>query len=477
MKKKDQVSRKIQSLKDDFVNKTIFFLAIILVPVIIAIWMRISYTGVTAASIIIPALLLVLILLYILRSKVSMIAKSSILILSFFLIAISVFSHLGLLSMGASILLCIVALASLYLNGGLILFINILSVLVFAAYGFLWTGGFLEFPGDPGFYLFSRTNWIVQLAGFVALLFMISLSFRNMMGGLQNAIQSEVNSKQQIEEMLKSENQRLESEVDKRTKELEQSTKELIKREQMASLGTLVAGVAHEINTPLGVAITASTYLSDMNKKVQADIAQGGLSKSGLIDFLEKLDETSSMLNRNLFTASDLVKNFKQISVNQSNPMKAKFNLKEHVETLIFTLKHEYKNTPHEIAIDIDAQINLYSFPGSCTQIITNLLMNSLRHAFNDGRSGMILIKGRISENNVVIRFCDNGTGIPAEIINLIYDPFFTTDRGGGGTGLGMSIVYNIVTDKLNGKIECESSDDKGTLFTITVPLEQSEEE
>lgn len=477
MEIKDSIEIKIDSIKDEFINRTILVLALTFIPLTILTISRVPYAGVTLLVVIEPVLSLLFILTYLFRKKISMGIKVSLVIGTFLLLGLSVFKSLGLLSMGVSIFLSVIVMASLYLERKYVYSVLVIEILAYSFYGYLWSSGKLFITPDPSPFIYSISNWVTQFAGMIILLLIAAISITSMMIALKKAVRSEAESSSKVEEFLKRENERLDQLVQERTRELETTTRELMKKEQLASLGELVSGVAHEINTPLGVAVTASTFLKDINNKAQEEISRGTFSKKAFIEFLDQLDETCEMINRNLFTASTLVRNFKQISVSQTSPLKGRFNLKELVDNIIFTLRHEYKNTIHQISVEMDKEIWMVSFSNALTQILTNLLMNSLTHAFGDGREGKILIRGEKREEEAVLYFSDNGTGIPEEIQSKIYDPFFTTNRGGGGSGLGMSIVYNIVTDMLHGRIECRSSEKDGTLFTITVPLVHEEKE
>ncbi len=287
-------------------------------------------------------------------------------------------------------------------------------------------------------------------------------------------------TREQIEELLKSENERLEAIVKLRTEELNNTMKELMDREKMASLGGLVSGVAHEINTPLGVAVTASSFLMDENAKIMKCIEEGNLTKQLLSDYLENTEESTKIISSNLERASNLITSFKKISVNQTDEAEMRFNLYDYLQSILLMLKHEYKNTGHSFEIDCPRDLYLVSYPGAYSQIFTNLIMNSLIHGFQNKEAGQISIHAKIlnaqNETDGILRieYRDNGVGIPEENLKYIFDPFFTTTRGNGknsGSGLGLSIVYNLVTVTLKGMIECISMPAKGVLFTIEIPI------
>lgn len=278
-------------------------------------------------------------------------------------------------------------------------------------------------------------------------------------------------AKQKVEDMLKTENERLELLINERTKELEATLQELMNKEKLASLGSLVAGVAHEINTPLGVAVTASTYLEDLNREAYNSLSSNKLSKNSLIKYMKDVDETTKIINKNLYNSAELIKSFKEISVKHNLEMTTKFNLTHYIDSLILTLKHEYKNTPHIIELKTKKQVWIKSYPSDFSQILTNLIMNSLIHGFTNNVPGIITIDIDKNQDSLFILFKDSGKGIKPENIIKIFDPFFTTNRQKGGSGLGLNIVYNLVTEKLKGNIKCDSTLNKGTLFKITIPL------
>ncbi len=262
----------------------------------------------------------------------------------------------------------------------------------------------------------------------------------------------------------------LESKVNQKTTELQKTYDELLEREKLASLGGLVAGISHEINTPLGVAVSACSYLERQNESLYNTLIHGKLSKENLMNYLESTEESMNIIDINLSRAAELISSFKQISVNQSGSVHTRFLVKDYFESIFLTLKHEYKNKPFEYNINCDEALEIYSYPGAISQIFTNLIMNSLKHGFKDDHILSININVESDDNWVTMNYIDNGSGISAEHIKHIFEPFFTTKRNDGGSGLGLSIVYNIVTATLGGTITCESELNKGVSFTIRIP-------
>jgi len=247
--------------------------------------------------------------------------------------------------------------------------------------------------------------------------------------------------------------------------------KELVQTEKLASLGSLVAGLAHEVNTPIGVGLTAATFLEERIDEVAGHVSEESLTRRALDDFLEQSGQSSRIIVSNLHRASDLVRSFKQVAVDQSSDEWRTFKLVDYIEEVLLSLLPQTKKTPHSISVTGDRDIVLTSFPGALSQVVTNLVMNSLAHAFDDGETGEIRIAVSLSGQNAHIHYSDNGKGVSPEVLTRIFDPFFTTKRGSGGSGLGMHIVYNLATRKLGGTVVCDSTPGQGISVHITVPL------
>ncbi|MGG1550790.1 ATP-binding protein [Paenibacillus ferrarius] len=254
---------------------------------------------------------------------------------------------------------------------------------------------------------------------------------------------------------------------------LEVAKDQLVQSEKMSALGGLVAGVSHEINTPIGIGVTAITYLDDRTKHFTDIFQQGKMKKSDLEQFLAVTHETNTMVLSNLERASALIRSFKQISVDQSIEIKRTIELKEYLDGIVASLRPALKKTLLRMDIICDESIQLYTYPGSISQIMTNLVMNSLNHAYEPNEEGTLTIRVLDLGANIEIAYSDDGKGMTQEVLDHIFDPFFTTSRGSGGTGLGMNIVYNVVTQSLNGVIHCYSTRGQGSLFTITIPKEE----
>jgi signal transduction histidine kinase len=289
-------------------------------------------------------------------------------------------------------------------------------------------------------------------------------------------------SKEEIFEL----NKTLEQRVNDRTKALEGANMELkeameklkhtqdklIQSEKMVALGELVAGVSHEINTPIGISVTAASHLHEKTRDINKLYTDSSMKRSDLEKYLNVTTEATEAILSNLQRAAELVKSFKQVAVDQSEEKKRSFKMNGYINQIILSLTPSLKKTKISIWVYCDEGLEINSYPGAISQIVTNLVMNSLVHGFDEGEEGTITFAIDKQDNNILFNYSDNGKGIPKEIIGKIFDPFFTTKRGSGGTGLGLNIVYNIVTQTLGGSIECISKIDAGTAFNITIPID-----
>ncbi len=268
-------------------------------------------------------------------------------------------------------------------------------------------------------------------------------------------------------------NEKLKDELLRLTLKLNQVEQVLLEREKIAALGDLIPGITHDINTPLGVAVSAGSYLEAQNKRTNEIFESGKLKKSELIDYLANVKESTDIINGNLVRAVELIRNLKEISVYQSGDLKVDFDLCRYINTVVNTLKHEYKRTNHKVEVDCEC-INIHSYPGAYSQIVINLIMNSLTHGFKECDVGNIkLTVNRI--NGLTMIYSDDGHGIPEIIVDKIFEPFYTTKRDNGGTGLGLSIVKDLVENKLKGSITRDVTKTKGTTFVIRIPDEEIE--
>ncbi|MDF1877865.1 DUF3365 domain-containing protein [Sulfurimonas sp. SAG-AH-194-L11] len=277
----------------------------------------------------------------------------------------------------------------------------------------------------------------------------------------------------------------LDKKVQERTQELEtiltdlkETQKKLIETEKMSSLGSLVAGVAHEINTPIGNSITGTTQLQhETNILIQA-LQEETLGKNALIEYLDTVKIISDSMYISLMSAASLVRSFKQVAIDQYIEEKRDFNLKEYCDEVLLSLHNKTKYENIDIQNLIDRSINVYSYAGIFSQAITNFIMNSIIHGYDkdSDKEGKITIEGKIVQNDLVMIYKDDGKGIEEELIGKIFDPFFTTKFGQGGSGLGLSVIYNLIVHKLKGNITCESKVGQGIQMIITIPLDELQE-
>ncbi|MCL1474561.1 hybrid sensor histidine kinase/response regulator [Argonema antarcticum] len=259
--------------------------------------------------------------------------------------------------------------------------------------------------------------------------------------------------------------------LEKTLQQLQDAQKHLIQSEKMAALGNLVAGVAHEINTPVGISVTAASTLAEDTKEFSRIYKSNQMKRTDLETFLDTAIESSSMILANLRRAADLIVSFKQVAVDQSSDFQRRFKVKEYLEEVILSLTGQLKKNKHTVTIEGDEQLTLDSYPGALSQIITNLVMNSLTHAYEKENSGHIKIEFHRLGDMVIFQYTDDGKGIASENMSKIFEPFFTTNRFQGSTGLGLYIIYNLVTQQLRGTVECESEVGVGTKFVIQLPI------
>jgi len=252
---------------------------------------------------------------------------------------------------------------------------------------------------------------------------------------------------------------------------LKNTQKKLVESENLASLGGLTAGIAHEINTPLGIGLTGITHLSEITKEIKKQYQSQNISESDFNEYLTTSEEIGSMIHINLEKAAMLVKSFKQVSADQSSEIKRIFNVKEYIDEILLSIKNITKKTKLDIKITGKDNLKINSYPGAYSQIITNLIINSISHGYKKNEKGIIEIDFSQEKNNLTIVYKDDGKGISKEDLPKIFDLFFTTKLNNGGTGLGLNIVQNLITDKLNGIIQCENQKDRGVVFTIVIPL------
>ena len=253
----------------------------------------------------------------------------------------------------------------------------------------------------------------------------------------------------------------------KLARNLKSAQSELIQTEKMASLGRLVAGIAHEINTPIGVGVTASSHLKSETIAFNYMYKDETMTESDFEKYIESTLKTSNIILQNLSRAANLIKSFKQISVDQTSDDTRDFNVQEYMNSVIESLKPELRHTAHTIELICDKDLRIESNPGVFSQIISNMIMNSIIHGLENTENGTIIISVLRSHHELTIIYSDNGKGMNHDHLSKLFDPFFTTKRGMGGSGLGTHIIYNLVTQKLHGTIKATSQEGKGLTYTL----------
>ena len=256
--------------------------------------------------------------------------------------------------------------------------------------------------------------------------------------------------------------------------ELRDTQKRLVESEKMASLGALVAGVAHEINTPIGIGLTGITHLQAEIGTLKEKYSKDNMSEEEFELFLSQSEELYSVINSSLSRTANLVRSFKQVAVDQTSENKRVFNLFDYINETLLSIKTVTQKQNMDITVKCNKEYVLNSYPGAFSQIITNLIINSISHGFTNEKKGEILIEVVIEKNKILkLIYKDNGVGISKKNLSKIFDPFFTTNRQKGGTGLGLNILYNIVSSTLNGHLTCKSELNHGVEFTATFNLKE----
>ena len=258
--------------------------------------------------------------------------------------------------------------------------------------------------------------------------------------------------------------------AEKALEDLREAQQNLIAAEKLAALGGLVAGVAHEVNNPIGISLTVASSFARRCDDFAKEVELGPLRRSRLDDFLETGRDAANQLVANLQRAGELVQSFKQVAVDRSHADRRQFDLRESTDHIVASLRPVLKKSQLALTIDMPAGIMMDSYPGSYGQVLTNLFLNSVIHAFPNGRTGTITVEARQVRDDVDIFVSDDGIGMSEEIQRRALDPFFTTRRNEGGTGLGLHIIFNLVTQQLGGRLTFESRPGWGTRFRITIP-------
>jgi signal transduction histidine kinase len=281
-------------------------------------------------------------------------------------------------------------------------------------------------------------------------------------------------AKRQAEEELRASKERAEEALS----ELRDTQESLIEAEKLAALGGLVAGVAHEVNNPVGISMTVASTLARRCESFTAELDQGQMRRSRLVEFIDSNREAANQLVANLQRAGELIQSFKQVAVDRSHAERRQFDLRQSTEQILASLRPGLKKSHIELVTEIPEGIVMDSYPGHYGQVLTNLFLNAVKHGFDGVPEGTIHIEARrVGAGQVELNFYDDGKGMTEEVQRRAFDPFFTTRRSEGGTGLGLHIVYNLVTRRLGGRIMVSSAPWRGTTFRITLPLSAPRQE
>ncbi|MFT5297381.1 MAG: signal transduction histidine kinase [Colwellia sp.] len=291
-----------------------------------------------------------------------------------------------------------------------------------------------------------------------------------------NAIDNVVNTQQRKDSQLKMAKQHrlLEQknhDLNHVIEQLKTTQEELIQKEKMASLGGLVAGIAHEINTPLGICVTGVSHLQEEYKIIKQSVDNSTLTEVKLMNFFEDIEEVLAILATNTQRGASLVNSFKQVAVDQSSDEIRNINVLQYIDEITLSLRPKLKRTNITIDVECDSKLFINVNAGAISQIFSNLILNSVNHGFDENAKGKVLIEVYEKNTSIIIRYRDDGMGIDNEALKLLFEPFYTTKRGEGGSGLGTHLIYNLVTGSLKGKITVKSQVGKGLAYLIKFPV------
>lgn len=451
---------------NSIIERMYFGALIMMIPVLYGNVIRVLELGLSLISMTAVAVFISLAVVLAARKRVNINIKVAVLSMSFIISAVMAFLSFGLYSMAAVMLMsgCVTVTLFMKRKWHYLVFGGCLSIVCFFYY--MYSSRLMTADFDIESYYYSPVGWINRIIGFALFTIIIITAVNRVRVTMSDAMQEAIES----EAKLKNLSDNLELVVEERSQALNSTMNELVEKERLASLGSLVAGVSHEINTPLGVAVSAVTFIEEENSKAFKRMSSGQFTKEDLISYMSTVDDSISIISKNVIRAAELVKNFKQISVDQSNEVMTEIPIGAYIDTVLATLKHEYKNLGHTFEVNCPNDLIVVGYKGAFAQVITNLVMNALVHGFGDKVQGIIKITGLRIDDQVKITFEDNGRGIDKNSLEKIFDPFYTTNRAGGGTGLGLNIVYNLVTGKLGGSIQCISEPGKGTRFDMYFP-------
>lgn len=342
-------------------------------------------------------------------------------------------------------------------------------------------------PSSIGTFVKQHTAIVVlSILLFIAMSTAITVLFRANITKKRHSCELEA-AKEELEKLVQERTEELEKTnlaLEENVQHLVQTIHELnVKEEQIheneikAQLGDLVAGMTHEVNTPLGISTTAITHLGDELKDFKKAKDENAIKKSTLNSFVDSCEQTVKIISGNLERAAALIQSFKHVAVDQCSEESRQFSIKHYLEEILLSLRPKLKNTKHNVVIEVPQQIEVYNYPGAFSQIMTNLIMNSLIHGFEGVKEGTITVTAKEEGSSLVLLYSDNGKGIPEAIQHKVFDRYFTTKRGKGGSGLGLCIIKDIVEKQMKGTLSLKSSEGAGTQFTITIPKKVSNHE
>jgi signal transduction histidine kinase len=240
--------------------------------------------------------------------------------------------------------------------------------------------------------------------------------------------------------------------------------------DRLASLGTLIAGIAHDINTPLGIGVSAASTLQVLAEQIRQRFESGEMTRSDLQRFVQLAIDSSDLVVKNLQRAAELMQSFKQVAVDQASGEQRIFPLKPYLDGVVTSLSPQFKNKPHRVTVTCPRDLSVDGYPGVIAQIVTNFITNSLIHGFPREYAGTLTLDARADSGDVVLTYRDDGVGIAPEHLGRVFEPFFTTRRGAGGSGLGLYVVHSLVTQRLGGRVDLRSEPGRGVEFVVRFP-------
>ncbi|MBU0996292.1 MAG: hypothetical protein KJ737_27655 [Proteobacteria bacterium] len=329
--------------------------------------------------------------------------------------------------------------------------------------------------------LFTYHHWTASNLNFLFLVIVVVISLSTILDNFTRLLTKEIETSKQLLRLNKefeienAERRKTEIALKNSLDVLSRAKAHLVQSEKMAALGELVSGVTHELNTPIGVGVTASSFLEQKTREFGHLKATGNLSEKEIERYVKTAVDASSLIYQNMNHVAGLIKTFDQLAIDHANEEPRVFFLKDYIEELLVSLRIQTKKRQFNVEINCSEGIKLHSYPGAFSQIISHLVLNSVTHGFAHDHTGNIVFD-IITENKILkFRYADDGKGMSELAVKRIFDPFYTTKRGKGRPGLGMNIVYNLVTQLMKGEIECKSMPGNGLEIFIQVPLEADE--